>query len=114
MDLLKKIKSNAKKYGLDKDYFFTTTLERYEEQLKILEELKNELDTSGMLVKKSYVKNRENVYSNPAISDYNKTTDSANKTAMALLKMIDRAKKETNASLKTKAKKDPLAALLGD
>lgn len=113
MDLLKKIKSNAKKYGLDKDYFFTTTLERYEEQLNILEELKKELAT-GMFVKKTYVKNRENVYSNPAIADYNKTADSANKTAMVLLKMIDRAKKETTAKSKNKEKKDPLTAILGD
>jgi hypothetical protein len=42
----------------------------------------------GMLVDKEYVKGRKNVYSNPAVSDYNRTTDSANKTVATLIRII--------------------------
>lgn len=42
----------------------------------------------GTLVTKEYVKGRKNVYSHPAISDYNRTTDSANKTVVTLMKII--------------------------
>ena len=42
----------------------------------------------GTLVTKEYVKGRKNVYSHPAISDYNRTTDSANKTVSTLMKII--------------------------
>ena len=34
------------------------------------------------------MKGRKNVYSHPAISDYNRTTDSANKTVVTLMKII--------------------------
>ena len=37
---------------------------------------------------KEYVKGRKNVYSHPAISDYNRTTDNANKTVVTLMKII--------------------------
>ena len=35
-----------------------------------------------------YVKNRKNVYTHPAIQDFNRTTDSANKTVQTLMKII--------------------------
>ena len=41
-----------------------------------------------MLVKKEYVKNRSNLYSNPAVSEYNRTTDSANKTVATLMRIL--------------------------
>ena len=42
----------------------------------------------GMLVTKEYVKGRKNLYSSPAVAEYNKTTDSANKTVACLMKII--------------------------
>lgn len=78
----------AKETGLEGNYFFVTTFDRYQTQLKILEELKKVLDKEGMLVTKEYVKDRKNLYSNPAISDYNRTTDSANKTVSTLMRII--------------------------
>ena len=52
--------------------------------------MRNECPTNkdGILVTKEYVKGRENVYSHPAITDYNRTTDSANKTVATLMKII--------------------------
>ena len=82
------IKELAREKGLQANYFFVTTFERYQTQLKILEDLKKSLDEEGMLVTKEYVKGRKNLYTNPAVSDYNRTTDSANKTVSTLMRII--------------------------
>ncbi len=78
----------AEESGLQSNYFFVTTFERYQVQLQILDDLKEAIENEGMLVKKEYVKGRKNVYSNPAVSDYNRTTDSANKTVATLLRIL--------------------------
>ena len=78
----------AEEAGVQSNFFFVTTFERYQVQLDILEKLKEAIEENGMLVDKEYVKGRKNVYSNPAIADYNRTTDSANKTVSTLLRII--------------------------
>lgn len=78
----------AEETGVQSNYFFVTTFERYQVQLKILDDLKKAIEEEGMLVSKEYVKGRKNVYTNPAVSDYNRTTDSANKTVSTLMKII--------------------------
>ena len=78
----------AEESGLQSNYFFVTTFERYRVQLKILEELKKAIEDEGMLVTKEYVKGRKNIYTNPAIGDFNRTTDSANKTVATLMRII--------------------------
>ena len=78
----------AEESGLQSNYFFVTTFERYQVQLQILEELKQAISDEGMLVSKEYVKGRKNLYTNPAVSDYNRTTDSANKTVATLLRIL--------------------------
>ena len=50
--------------------------------------MKQRIAESEALVTKEYVKGRENVYTNPAITEYNRTTDSANKTVSTLIKII--------------------------
>lgn len=101
-----KIIKEAKKLGLDKNFYFITTLERYEMQLWILSELKKEIDKTGdVLVTKEYVKGRKNVYTHPAIADYNKTTDGANRTVAALINIINKFATEESAP-------DPLAEML--
>ncbi len=78
----------AEESGLQSNYFFVTTFQRYQVQLQILDELEQAIKENGMLVSKEYVKGRKNVYSNPAVSDYNRTTDSANKTVATLLRIL--------------------------
>lgn len=78
----------AEESGVQANYFFITTFDRYQTQLKILNGLKEAIEDEGMLVSKEYVKGRKNVYSNPAISDFNRTTDSANKTVSTLMRII--------------------------
>ena len=84
----KEIMKLAEESGLQSNYFFVTTFERYQVQLDILESLKQVIDEEGMLVTKEYVKSRKNLYENPAVSSFNRTTDSANKTVATLLRIL--------------------------
>lgn len=85
----KEILEIAEARGVQSNFFFVTTFKRYQVQLTILNELEKALKDEGMLVKKEYVKGRKNLYSNPAVAEYNKTTDSANKTISTLMKIIN-------------------------
>jgi len=78
----------AEEKGVQSNFFFLTTFKRYQVQLKILSELEAAMKEDGVLVTKEYVKGRANVYSHPAVNDYNRTTDSANKTVSTLMKII--------------------------
>lgn len=78
----------AEESGAQSNFFFVTTFKRYQVQLSILNNLEKSLKEEGMTVTKEYVKGRKNLYSNPAIADYNKTTDSANKTVATLMRIL--------------------------
>ena len=84
----KEIKRIAEESGVQSNFFFITTFDRYQVQLKILAELEETMKQEGMLVSKEYVKGRKNLYSNPAVAEYNRTTDSANKTVATLMKIL--------------------------
>lgn len=84
----KEILRIAEESGTQTNFFFVTTFKRYQVQLQILNDLEKNLNENGTLVTKEYVKGRQNVYSHPAIADYNRTTDSANKTVTTLMKII--------------------------
>ena len=78
----------AKQYGLEENFLFITTFQRYEVQLNILNELQRQIEENGTLVTKEYVKGRENLYTSPAVKDYNNTCASANSTVSTLIKII--------------------------
>ena len=84
----KKIIEKAKELGLENNFFFNTTFDRYREQLNILEKLKEAIEDEGPTVTKEYVKGRKNLVTNPAIGDYNKTATAANGTVATLLKIM--------------------------
>lgn len=84
----KEILKIAEDSGVQSNFFFLTTFKRYQVQLRILTELEKSLKEDGMQVTKEYVKGRKNLYSNPAIQDYNRTTDSANKTVATLMRIL--------------------------
>ena len=78
----------AQEHGVEQNFFFITTFERYQVQLGILSELEETIKEDGALVTKEYVKGRENIYTHPAIAEYNKTSTSANQTVATLIKII--------------------------
>jgi tRNA(Phe) wybutosine-synthesizing methylase Tyw3 len=85
----KEILKMAKEAGVKSNFLFSTTFERYMTQLECLERLKERLDTEDLIIEKEeYSKNCKNSYANPALSEFNKTTDSANKSASTLIRII--------------------------
>lgn len=97
----------AEQHGVEQNFFFLTTFKRYQVQLRILNDLEKTIKQDGILVTKEYVKGRKNVYSHPAISDYNRTTDSANKTVVTLMKIITTLRDRQDDG------PDPLLEILG-
>ena len=97
----------AEQHGVEQNFFFLTTFKRYQVQLQILNDLEKTIKEDGTLVTKEYVKGRKNVYSHPAIADYNRTTDSANKTVSTLMKIIVTLRKDDSGE-----KDDPLLKII--
>lgn len=83
-----KILTIAEQYGMEQNFLFATTFKRYQVQLNILNELQKQIEENGTLVTKEYVKGRENLYTSPAVKDYNNTCASANSTVSTLIKII--------------------------
>lgn len=83
-----KLVKMAKEGGVEQNFFFQTTFERYEVQLQTLERLRAEIENGNVLISKEYVKGRQNTVVNPAISEYNKTSTAANQTATTLIRII--------------------------
>ena len=78
----------AEKYGVEQNFLFITTFKRYQVQLNILNDLEQKIKEDGSLVTKEYVKGRGNIYTHPAIGEYNKTATSANQTVATLIKIF--------------------------
>ena len=101
------ILNDAKNKGVKDNVLFITTFKRYQTQLEILFELEKVIKSESVLVEKEYVKGRKNLYNNPAISEFNKTTDSANKTVNCLLGLINK-----DSTLDKSEETDPLLEAL--
>lgn len=99
----------AEETGVQTNFFFVTTFKRYQVQLSNLGELEKAIKETGTLVTKEYVKGRANIYVNPAVTEYNKTTDSANRTVTTLMKIIKGFSKEDE---ERDADFDPLMAII--
>lgn len=99
----------AEEAGVQTNFFFVTTFKRYRVQLGNLSELEKAIKETGTLVTKEYVKGRANIYVNPAVTEYNKTTDSANRTVTTLMKIIKGFAKEDE---ERNSGYDPLMAII--
>lgn len=87
-DKAQEILQIAEQYGVEKNFLFITTFKRYTVQLKVLSDLEKAIDDNGATVTKEYVKGRKNLYTNPAIKEYNNAVNSANKTVSTLMSII--------------------------
>ena len=78
----------AMQAGVEQNFFFVTTFNRYKVQINTLAKLEKVISSEDTLVTKEYVKGRGNIYTHPAITEYNKTSQAANNTVQTLLKII--------------------------
>lgn len=79
----------AEKRGVQNNFFFRTTFERYLTQLKILDELRKSIEKDGVTTEKSYIKGEKNAYANPCVKEYSNTANAANATVKTLIKITD-------------------------
>ena len=84
----------ATEKGVSGNFFFVTTFKRYQVQMQILTELEKEIKSTGTTITKTYVKGRENMCTNPAIAEYNKTSTAANSTVSTLIQIIEKLGEE--------------------
>lgn len=84
----------AQNSGVETDYLFATTFDRYQVQLNILDKLEKIMNEEDLLITKEYVRGSKNQYINPAVSEYNKTCTAANGTVQSLLKIISTLSKD--------------------
>lgn len=91
-----KILEQAEKRGVSSNFFFATTFKRYQVQMKILSDLERAIAEYGTTVTKEYVKGRQNLVANPAITEYNKTATAANGTVSTLINIIKALTEESS------------------
>ena len=103
----KEIIRTAEESGVQSNFFFLTTFKRYQVQLNTLAELEKQIKADGTTVTKEYVKGRKNLYINPAVAEYNRTTDSANKTVTTLMRIINQYNVDDNTE-----EDDPLMRII--
>jgi len=83
-----KILEQAQEKGVQSNFFFVTTFKRYQVQMATLSQLEEAIKEHGPTVEKEYVKGRQNLVVNPAITEYNKTSTAANGTVSTLINII--------------------------
>lgn len=106
-----KVLAKAQEKGIQTNFFFRTTFKRYQVQMQILDDLEKEIKELGTTVSKEYVKGRANIYTNPAITEYNKTATACNGTVSTLINIV-KSLSEEGESKSTKL--DQLLADLDD
>lgn len=97
------IVAKATERGIESNFFFVTTFKRYQVQMKILQDLEKEINETGATVTKEYVKGRGNIYTNPAITEYNKTATAANGTVSTLINIVKSLSEEKEGENKLKS-----------
>lgn len=92
-----KLLEQAQERGVSSNFFFVTTFKRYQVQMRILSDLEKAISEYGATVTKEYVKGRQNLVANPAITEYNKTATAANGTVSTLINIIKTLSNEPDA-----------------
>jgi len=88
----------AESYGVADNALFVSAANQYMIQAKVIKKIEAVLDDSDAVVTKSYVKEVENLYSNPLIKELPKHSDSANKTLGLMLDIITKLGKKAEPS----------------
>ncbi len=102
------LKAAAERKGLLDNLLFCELIDEFSYQTKLLERLRNEIDSTGIVEQKTYVKDQPNTNPNRLISVYNATSNARVSTVSAIAKVVksfDESQKEDP---------NPLAAIMGD
>ena len=105
-DQANEILERAEQKGVETNFFFRQTFESYKTKLEMLAGLAKEIEGNGLMIRKEYVKGRPCLVANPAINEYNKTSNSANSDVTTMIRIIE-AFAETG-----EAESNPLADIM--
>jgi hypothetical protein len=88
----------AREYHVEDNALFIAAAEQYEIQCQVIKMIKEQLDADGSAVSsKEYVKGRVNDYANPLIKELPKHSDSASRTLLTMLDIINKLGHKTES-----------------
>lgn len=94
LNMADKMLKAAQKSEADEDFYFLTTFRRYKKQIEICFQLEKEIDNlDSLMVEKTYSQDKKNLYTHPAITEYNRTCTAANQTMQTLVKILNDLRK---------------------
>lgn len=85
---LAEIEEAAKAAGCDTNFLYRTTLDRYLDQLDLLEKSQADIKANGMTIIQITPRGTEREVPNPAIQAYGQTASAANSTVSTLLRIV--------------------------
>ena len=103
--LEKKFLSLSEKLSEGDKYLFFNLFNTMKTHIKILEGLEKNIFEHGELIKKEYVKNRECLVANPAISQYNSTSKALGGVVNNISKLMDKINDDNNSAMPSILKK---------
>lgn len=80
----------AKEYGVDDNALFVNAAKQYELQMQVVEMMRDEIKGAALTCEKTYLAGEKNTYANPLIKELPRHADSANKTLLAMLEIINK------------------------
>ena len=78
----------AKDYGVDTNAIFVSAAERYSVQVELIEKMRKQIETDGLMIEHTNVKGDVNSDVNPLTVQLPKYIDTANKTLSLMLDII--------------------------
>ena len=85
---LKEIEEAAKAANCDTNFFYRTTLDRYVNQIDLLEKARKSIEEDGLTIIQITPRGAERKIPNPAVQIYNQTASAANSTVQTLLRIV--------------------------
>lgn len=89
-------KEASEALGLGEDLLYQSTLERYINQIEMLESMREQVEEGPAIIEREYIKGKPSPYANPIISEYNKAVSAANQTCSLLSRLKARAEKDAD------------------
>ena len=94
----KDIMAMAARYGVDKNALFVSAARRYDDQVKLIEKLRKQLEDDGLMVEHVNVKGDSNSDIHPLVAQLPKHSDTANKTLSVMLDIVTKLGKKDDES----------------
>lgn len=90
----------AEEWQVDTNPLFLASARQYENQCKMLDSLKAQIEAEGLTTVKEYVKGRENVCANPLLAEWAKLNDVSQRTLNSMADIITKFGKAKPAQSK--------------